>query len=726
MINTYRIRVVCTVLLFLLSLFFSAPVAASTVSYKITDGFTGYFPDFWVNGFGFFSKDIYFNYTSGNVILSANPDGTGDMHVADTLKVYHAGNTIFAFDAHHPLCLDKNLKPLPPVDISSFYEFGIGFNRVLVALYRWCGGNKSIGPMYLVNTNIRDPEPTPTSTPPTPTPIPGPVPFLDLPWDYEGKGLSFNEAAFSINSYFDHEYPLLGSGLGEPDYALGLIVNFKGFPRIKKDYSSHDGYDYGRGAKANNGDPVLAAAAGCASYSYSSAGGHTIKIDHGNYYQTRYLHLQDTGLITKETSSCMNVSKGQQIGIVGSTGNSTGAHIHFGVVEDKNKDGNFEDNVPDGATDPFGWQSKEQDPWPAFVFDYAGQRRTGNRSYYLWKKKLDSLDATLTSNGGVFNTGRFKVEFPKDATDKNLNLNIESFPLVKAFENIVSIGSSIVIAAKDSLGNLVTRFDKPFILFVDFSSFDLTRYNTDTLSIYSSGDGVTWTKESTVVDFVTKSASATLNHLTHFALMAERKDTIPPTTTARVEGLQGQPSWFRSDATVTLTAQDNEGGLGVDYTLYRIETQENTTDWTEYLSPLVFTKEGHHKIEFYSVDKDENVEEVESVEFDIDKTPPEVKLDANPKEIWPPNSKMVDITITGSAIDKHLYSKTISVEDEYDLIEPTISDFGQTIQLEAKREGSDKDGRRYIIKARAEDLAGNITEQQTQVIVSHDQGKKKK
>lgn len=152
MINTYRIRVVCTVLLFLLSLFFSAPVAASTVSYKITDGFTGYFPDFWVNGFGFFSKDIYFNYTSGNVILSANPDGTGDMHVADTLKVYHAGNTIFAFDAHHPLCLDKNLKPLPPVDISSFYEFGIGFNRVLVALYRWCGGNKSIGPMYLVNT----------------------------------------------------------------------------------------------------------------------------------------------------------------------------------------------------------------------------------------------------------------------------------------------------------------------------------------------------------------------------------------------------------------------------------------------------------------------------------------------------------------------------------------------------------------------------------------------
>ena len=74
----------------------------------------------------------------------------------------------------------------------------------------------------------------------------------------------------------------------------------------------------------------------------------------------------------------------------------------------------------------------------------------------------------------------------------------------------------------------------------------------------------------------------------------------------------------------------------------------------------------------------------------------------------------------------YLFSKTFTVEDEYDLIEPPISDFGQTIQLEAKREGNDTDGRVYTIKAEAEDMAGNITEQQTQVLVPHDQGKKEK
>ena len=74
----------------------------------------------------------------------------------------------------------------------------------------------------------------------------------------------------------------------------------------------------------------------------------------------------------------------------------------------------------------------------------------------------------------------------------------------------------------------------------------------------------------------------------------------------------------------------------------------------------------------------------------------------------------------------YLFSKTFTVEDEYDLIEPPISDFNQTIKLEARREGSDLDGRVYAIKAVAEDLAGNKTEQQIQVIVPHDQRDRKK
>ena len=40
---------------------------------------------------------------------------------------------------------------------------------------------------------------------------------------------------------------------------------------------------------------------------------------------------------------------------------------------------------------------------------------------------------------------------------------------------------------------------------------------------------------------------------------------------------------------------------------------------------MIFTTEGHHKLEFYSVDKDENIEEIKSIELDIDTSPPETQ-----------------------------------------------------------------------------------------------------
>src|SRR3989344_6076660 len=46
---------------------------------------------------------------------------------------------------------------------------------------------------------LSSPFPSPTPSPsPSPSPSPIVTPFLDLPWDYEGNGLSFNEAALAI------------------------------------------------------------------------------------------------------------------------------------------------------------------------------------------------------------------------------------------------------------------------------------------------------------------------------------------------------------------------------------------------------------------------------------------------------------------------------------------------------------------------------------------------
>src|SRR4030042_720406 len=466
----------------------------------------------------------------------------------------------------------------------------------------------------------------PTPPPPTPTPFPSPTPnpelptpFLDLPWDYESKGMSFNDAALAINSYFDHEYPLLSAGLGES----GLVIAFRGFPRRDISYSSHDGYDYGKSlAKLQLNDPVLSAASGCASYRYTRAGGNQILIDHENYYQTRYYHLQPDGLVTKKPS-CIQVIKGQQIGKVGFSGNvkppsEAGSHLHFMVIEDKNKDGNFEDNIPDGVTDPFGWQSEDVDPWPNYNFIFGGMQRNGNKSYYLWTKAIANFSKTLPSNGGLFELERYSINFPQDATTEDLSLKVVSVPTVNQSKSVRSIGSGILVTARNSLGNLVTNFYKYFTIAVTFNPFDINSYRSDSISIYSSSDGINWTKEETSVELGSKTAVTEVHHLSYFALMAERLDTTSPITNLILNGQKGDNGWFKSDVEISLDAQDNEGGLGVDYTLYKIDEE----DWQQYMQSFIVSDEGSHKIEYYSVDKDENIEETKLVEISIDKTPP--------------------------------------------------------------------------------------------------------
>lgn len=452
----------------------------------------------------------------------------------------------------------------------------------------------------------------------------GPEPFLELPWDYQSKGLDFNQAALTINSYLDHTYPLLSSSLAEPQDSQNQVTTYLGENSTSKYYSSHDGYDYGKSAEAEIGDPVLASADGCASYFYNSGAGNAIKIDHANFYQTRYYHLQDEGLVTL-SAECTNVAQGQQIGKIGATGNSTGAHIHFMVVEDKNKDGNFEDNIPDGITDPFGWQNENVDPWTGYAFNYTGEDRTGNKSYYLWKEKIAGLVQTLTSNAKLFELENYQLSFPQGAVQNEVVFEINSAPQTES-GNLESIGPTLIVTAKNALGEFVEQFTKPYTIKIDFSAFDTSTLNLATISIYSSPDGSNWNMEETTVDLENKEATATLDHLTHFALMAESLDTTAPTTTPILSGLQGQTNWFRTDVQLLLDADDNDGGLGIDYTLYRLENG----DWQEYTNPLTFSQEGSHTVEFYSADLDENIEYKQTITFNIDKTSPEAKLKFNP------------------------------------------------------------------------------------------------
>lgn len=85
----------------------------------------------------------------------------------------------------------------------------------------------------------------------------------------------------------------------------------------------HLGVDF----DAEIGDPVMAAADGIVSFSGVKTGyGNTVVVDHGDGYQTLYAHNQRNLVRVGDV-----VRAGQQLAKVGSTGRSTGAHLHFEV-----------------------------------------------------------------------------------------------------------------------------------------------------------------------------------------------------------------------------------------------------------------------------------------------------------------------------------------------------------------------------------------------------------
>lgn len=105
-------------------------------------------------------------------------------------------------------------------------------------------------------------------------------------------------------------------------------------------YSTYPGHgnvlDFIRSdGKPDLGSPVLASAAGTATRHFEDGGaGQYIAIEHGDGWRTEYMHLDTYGV-----EDGAEVKQGQQIGTVGSTGGSTGPHLHLqqklnGVLQD--------------------------------------------------------------------------------------------------------------------------------------------------------------------------------------------------------------------------------------------------------------------------------------------------------------------------------------------------------------------------------------------------------
>lgn len=114
------------------------------------------------------------------------------------------------------------------------------------------------------------------------------------------------------SSYFD--------GWVKPTSYYGVTCEF-GYSPIT---GSHNGIDLG----ASSGTPIYSAGPGTVTYvGWYGTGGNAVIVDHGNGVQTIYMHQSQTAAYVGES-----VSAGTCIGYVGSTGLSTGPHLHFQLV----------------------------------------------------------------------------------------------------------------------------------------------------------------------------------------------------------------------------------------------------------------------------------------------------------------------------------------------------------------------------------------------------------
>ena len=103
-------------------------------------------------------------------------------------------------------------------------------------------------------------------------------------------------------------------------------ITTSGFGDTISRTASHNGHDWA----VNIGTKVRAAAEGVVELAYfSESYGYNILINHNNGFKTRYAHLSEV-----KVSKGEKVEQSQVIALSGSTGFSTGPHLHFEVVKD--------------------------------------------------------------------------------------------------------------------------------------------------------------------------------------------------------------------------------------------------------------------------------------------------------------------------------------------------------------------------------------------------------
>lgn len=467
--------------------------------------------------------------------------------------------------------------------------------------------------------------------------------FMDFPVPYDGGNENFGgtldqfrqasnreDVGGRISSFFDHEYPvfpwtLFGiqfRGDEPPDRPAGnSVLIFDGI-RLDQDwYTGHTGYDIIPLPSFTQNTPVFAAADGILTAAeITPTGNHQIKINHvvpDGIYQTVYMHLQeDQYWNASRQRAGQPVKAGTRIGTMGTTGNSTGIHLHFEVYFDASGKGEFNNY---NRVDPYGFIAVDaQDPWDTdemlVTADGRQLKHQGVVSRYLWRQRL-GIKATVGSAAGKVVAqegqaqGKLAACVAADTLPPGAALLVDWSPDTPPTSTLMGTGNSYVISAQDAQGKPVQTFGAPITLSLQYTTSDVANIAADISELspglfrsvqYSPNDmadidrlslGVfrfdvgaqAWRPIPSSVDFERHIATGLFSQPGKYALMGRPvRDILPPKTTITLLGNQVQPGFYVGDIMVQLDSVD-VGPSDVTAISYTLDFGDT---WLPYTGPF--------------------------------------------------------------------------------------------------------------------------------------------
>lgn len=442
--------------------------------------------------------------------------------------------------------------------------------------------------------------------------------WLDLPFPYQGIDPVFGGSpdvfrrisqrsrydGGRLNSFFDHDFPVYPpiNGGREPADRAATLVTFNGvrsMDALTQEsetadwYGGHAGIDFAPAQSHQPTTPVLAAADGRLSSAENDfTGSNTVQLEHdpdgdGRYqYATIYMHLYDDEHFDaiRELDEGAPIKAGQRIGTMGTTGRSTGIHLHFEVRHDVNRNRifSFLERV-----DPYGYfpsQDIPEDPWAVQVSweDSEGEiyEHMGIQSEYLWIHPLVKLDDT---SGDC-------------ALPVELDVQVDLYPILGY--SVVNPGFTYIV--RNEQGGIIPE-GQPQLRRITILPEHLDGVDLDSISLEFLDPQldiwITITEEKTIEPTPSGGFvfSAKIRNTGRYVLVAKDVvDRVAPVTRIELDGenVVGAFNTFKDNVTVKLDALDT--GL---ITSSIKEIQYSLTcgqQWNDYSEPFTVTLDTPH------------------------------------------------------------------------------------------------------------------------------------